>query len=328
MTQDIERAEPDLPGLADRPEESEAGADDGHEEIGDSGRPTTSNRVPESPDGGVAGYRADRTLPVGVELYRQSRRRRTRLALAFLAVLPILILAAFELGNGEGAPERDSLVDLATAGGVNFTLFTLFAAAQFLLVVVVALFFGDSVAAEASWSSVKYLLASPVPRSRLLRQKALVAAFLSITGLAILVAVALTVGLLWYGNGSLVLPDGAVLSFPRALLALLGVCAYLTVHLTWIAGLALLLSVSTDAPLGAVGGAVLAAVLSQILDEITALGELRVVLPTHFDHAWTDLLSPSVDWADMANGAFSALAYATVFLVLALIRFRRKDIVS
>lgn len=290
--------------------------------------PATGSRVPEAPDGSVAGYRANRTLPVGVELSRQAKRRRTRLALGFLAVLPLLILLAFELGGDGGDADADSLADLATSGGLNFALFTVSAAAQFLLVVLVALFFGDTVASEASWSSVKYLLASPIPRARLVRQKAVVSAILALTGLVILSLVALTVGGLWYGTGSLVLPSGAVLPLPAALVAIGGVAAYLSVHLMWIAGLALLLSVSTDAPLGAVGGAVLVSILSQILDEITALGELRVYLPTHYDEAWRDLLSEEVDWAALANGAFSALVYATVFTVLALIKFRRKDITS
>ena len=39
--------------------------------------------------------------------------------------------------------------------------------------------------------------------------------------------------------------------------------------------LAFLLSVSTDAPLGAVGGAVLLQILSSILDQIEALGAIR-----------------------------------------------------
>ena len=69
-----------------------------------------------------------------------------------------------------------ALVDLATTGASNFALFTEFAAVGFLLVVIVALFCGDTVASEASWSSLRYLLAQPVPRSRLLRQKLIVAA--------------------------------------------------------------------------------------------------------------------------------------------------------
>jgi ABC-2 type transport system permease protein len=86
--------------------------------------------------------------------------------------------------------------------------------------------------------------------------------------------------------------------------------------------------VSTNAPLGAVGGAVLASILSEILDSITALGGLREYLPTHYVYAWSDLLSSSVDWGDIARGLLSALVYGVIFFALAARRFATKDITS
>lgn len=285
---------------------------------------------PSQPDGSAEGYQVNRTLPVAVELGRQLRRRRTRLTLGFLAVLPALLMLAFQLGESDEGGGRGSrgLVDLATSSGLNFAVFTLFVSTNFLLVVVVALFFGDTVASEASWSSLKYLLAAPVPRSRLLRQKAIVSALLAVTGLALLTASALAVGILWYGTGQLLSPTGEALPFVAGLTSVLGAAAYLAVHLSWIAGLALWLGVTTDAPLGAVGGAVLVSILSQILDQITALGDLRAYLPTHHSRAWADLLTSEVEWTALANGTFSALAYAAVFTALAVWHFRRKDITS
>ena len=89
-----------------------------------------------------------------------------------------------------------------------------------------------------------------------------------------------------------------------------------------------LLTVSTDAPLGAVGGTVLVAILSQILDQITALGDLRQYLPTHYALAWSDLLSTDIDWSEMTKGVFSALVYGGLFTLLAARRFTTKDITS
>ena len=68
------------------------------------------------------------------------------------------------------------------------------------------------------------------------------------------------------------------------------------------AALAFLLSVSTDAPLGAVGGAVLLQILSSILDQITALGTIRNFLPTHYGDAWLGLLSTPVQTDDIVKG--------------------------
>ncbi|MGW1681360.1 ABC transporter permease [Saccharopolyspora sp. NPDC002376] len=281
---------------------------------------------PAQPDGGIEGYHAKRTLPVRVELARQLRRRRTRLTLGFLVVLPVLLLLSFEIGDAVGRGR--TFADMATESGLNFTAFTLFASTGFLLVVVVALFFGDTVASEASWSSLKYLLAAPVPRVRMLRQKAIVAGLLSVFGLVLLTAISLGVGVLWYGAGNLVTPTGESVPFASGLASLTAATAYLAVHLTWIAGLALWLSVSTDAPLGAVGGAVVVSILSEILDQINALGSLRTYLPTHYSTAYADLLGADVDWTEVAHGAFSALTYATLFIALAIWRFQRKDITS
>ncbi len=277
--------------------------------------------------GSAPGYRAAATLPLRVELVRQLRRRRTVLALGFLVLLPFLLWLAFEIGQDDDRGGA-TLVDLATASGSNFVVFTMFSTVSFLLVVVVALFFGDTIASEASWSSLRYLLAAPVPRGRLLRQKAMVAALLSAFALVLLPAVAMAVGVVAYGAGDLVSPTGQSLDFLPAASRLALAPAYLVLHLAWVAGLALLLSVITDAPLGAVGGAVMVSILSQILETIEALGDLRDYLPTRFSSAWADLLAAPVDWNQLASGAFSGLAYATVFGLAAWWRFATKDITS
>ena len=133
-----------------------------------------------------APYRARDTLPLRVELVRQLRRRRTQVAFALVVLLPLILWGAFELGDDGPPGGAPNLVDLAKSSGGNFAVFALFASAGFLLVVVVALFFGDTVASEASWSSLRYLLAAPVPRARLLRQKAIVAGVLSVAALLLL----------------------------------------------------------------------------------------------------------------------------------------------
>lgn len=273
-------------------------------------------------------YRPGHTLPVRVELVRQLRRRRTQIVFGLVVVLPVVLWVAFSLAPAGPASNAVTLVDLAKGSGTNFAVFALFAAASFLLVVVVALFFGDTIAAEASWSSLRYLLAAPVPRSRLVRQKAIVATLLAVTAVLLLPLVSLSVGALAYGTGDLVSPTGESLPYwPGAGRVLLG-GAYVALYLSWVAALALLLSVSTDAPLGAVGGAVLASILSQILDQITALAGLRDYLPTHYGNAWADLLASQVDWGAMTRGIFSSLCWTTVFGALALWRFGRKDVTS
>lgn len=279
-------------------------------------------------DGAVVDYRAGRTLPLLVELRRQLRRKRTQLLFGFVALLPIILVAAFEIGEAESDERGRGYVELATSSAPNFVVFVLFVSGTFLLPMIVALFFGDTIASEGSWSSLKYLLAIPVPRLRVLRQKALASALLSAATIALLPAMALVVGIIWYGTGPAVSPTGESVPFGDSMLVLVLAVAYVLVQLSWVAGLGLLLSVSMDAPLGAVGGAVLASIVSGILDQITALGAWRDFLPTHFSFAWIDLIARDINWTDMASGALSAICYTTVFGLLAARHFQRKDITS
>jgi ABC-2 type transport system permease protein len=95
-----------------------------------------------------------------------------------------------------------------------------------------------------------------------------------------------------------------------------------------VAALAFLLSVVTDSPLGAVGGAVGLVIVSNILDAVTALGGWRDFLPSHWMWAWMDALQPTIQWTGMAKGAAVSVAYSAVLLALAFRRFQSKDIVS
>lgn len=280
----------------------------------------------------AANYRPSATLPIWAEVRRQASRRRTQLALGFMALLPLIVLLAFEFGGEDdddnGGGQFASLVDLATSGGLNFALFSIFVSASFLLVVVVALFCGDTVASEASWGSLRYLLAIPVPRARLLGVKLIVALMYSALALLTLAGTAVLLGTLRYGWHPLGSTIAAEIPPGEGLLRLLGIVGYLAVVMLVVAGLAFLLSVLTDAALGAVGGAVLLWILSGILDQIEALGVIRNFLPSHYSQAWLGLLSTPTQTDDIVRGAISAVVYATLFWGLAFYRFTRKDITS
>ena len=269
-----------------------------------------------------------RTLGLRVELARQVRRRRTQIVFALLIVLPVIIALAFEIGGSGATSDAPQLVGLATAGGINFSLFTEFASVGFLLVVVVALFCGDTVASEASWASLRYLLAQPVPRSRLLRQKLIVAGFLCVVANFVLPIWAFLVGGVFFGFNPAKSPIGGSFGGGSSSTRLLIIVGYICVQLLVFASLAFLLSVSVDNPLGAVGGAVMLHVISSILDQITALDPYRQYLPTHFNYAWVDTLSSPIRWDDMIRGTGLALVYSAIFLGYAWFRFDRKDVTS
>ncbi|MFD5187200.1 ABC transporter permease [Streptomyces sp. NPDC058357] len=278
------------------------------------------------------GYRARRTLPLRVEAVRQLRRRRTLLMGGVLGVLPFVLIIAFAIGGTPGSrgggSDRITLMDTATASAANYAATCLFVSAGFLLVVPVALFCGDTVASEASWSSLRYLLAAPVPRARLLWSKLVVALGFSLAAMVLLPLVALGAGAVAYGWGPLELPTGGALAASAAVPRLALVVAFVFVSQLVTAGLAFWLSTKTDAPLGAVGGAVGLTIVGNVLDAVTALGSWREFLPAHWQFAWADALQPGIEWGGMAKGAAISVSYALILFAFAFRGFSRKDIVS
>ncbi|TXC96827.1 ABC transporter permease subunit [Streptomyces sp. ISID311] len=276
------------------------------------------------------GYRPRRTLPLRVEARRQLRRRRTLVVAAILTLLPFVLVVAFAVGGDPSGRNngRITLMDGATASGANFAATALFVSAGFLLVVPVALFCGDTVASEASWASLRYLLAAPVPRARLLLSKLTVGLLFSAAALLLLPLVALGVGTAAYGWGPLQLPTGGALPAGEAVGRLAVVAGYVFVSQLVTAALAFWLSTVTDAPLGAVGGAVGLTIVGNVLDQVTALGSWRDALPAHWQYAWVDALQPRLEWAGMIQGSAVSVSAALVLCALAFRGFGRKDVVS
>ncbi|WP_190156866.1 ABC transporter permease [Streptomyces litmocidini] len=288
--------------------------------------PPTPATTPTS----APGYRPGRTLPLRVEALRQWKRRRTLVMGGILVALPFVLIAAFAIGGpgGGGREGRITLMDTATASGANFAATCLFVSAGFLLVVPVALFCGDTVASEASWSSLRYLLAAPVPRSRLLVSKLAVALGYSAAAMVLLPLVALVAGTVAYGWGPLRLPTGGSVPAGDALLRIGIAVVFVFASQLVTAGLAFWLSTRTDAPLGAVGGAVGLTIVGNVLDAVTALGDWRDFLPAHWQFAWIDALQPQLEWSGMVKGTAISVTYALVLFALAFRGFARKDIVS
>ncbi len=291
--------------------------------------------APESHGTGAApGYDPSRTLQLGVELIRQLKRRRTQWTFALMFTLPVVLLIALQFGvdeGGEGGGQTDnriSLVDVATSSGLNFTLFVLFATTGFFLVVVFALFFGDSIASEAQWGSLRYALATPIPRARLLRQKYAAALLLSLAAFLLLVVTAVVAGGIFFGWGAVQTPIGVSLAPGDAYPRVLAMVGYMAMTQVTVGSFAFWLSCRTDAPLAAVGGAVFTIIVCGILDSIDQLGFLRDYLPTNEQYAWTGMLQIPVDSSHMLQGAILATVYTTLFTGLAFRHFLRKDVVS
>ena len=271
-------------------------------------------------------------LPLRAELVRQLRRRRTAVGLGGIAAVPVLLALAFYFttddgGGGGGGGDPTGLFDLARSSALNFTLMSIAAVSPFLLLSVIALFTGDPVSSEAGWKSLRYLLTRPVSRSRMLGRKLAVGLVLSVLAALVVVASALLSGAVAFGWGEVLTPFGT-LGGAEALGRIGAIVAYVLWSSLWVACLAFALSTATDEPVGAVAGTIVVVIVVQILDAITALGDIREWLPVHEAGAWLGLLADPPRYGDLIRGMWLQVPYALALLALAWRRFHRKDVLS
>jgi ABC-2 type transport system permease protein len=266
---------------------------------------------------------------IAVEALRQLRRLRTWLAFAGMGGLPVIVAIALRLNPPSGDDIRErTLYAVGTASGLNHALAGLAFMSPFLLVVVVAMFAGESVAGEAGWGTLRYLLIRPVARARLCAAKLGVAFGLATLATLSIVVAGLASGTIAFGWHGVVSPLGSPIPPAEGVLRLLAASAYVAWGMVPIVAFGFFLSTMTDASAGAIGGAIALSITSQILDGLSAFDWLQPYLPTHYWSEWSRLFFPAPLPGSFARGIVAHGLYGIEFAGLAFAHFRRKDVLS
>src|SRR3989442_15845795 len=118
------------------------------------------------------------------------RRVRTRVVLVVLAAVPSAVAVAVRLsGEGPSPGSGPRFFDQVTNNGVFAALVGLTITLPFFLPLAVAVVAGDSIAGEANLGTLRYVLARPMGRTRLLLLKgATVALFCFVATIAVAAA--------------------------------------------------------------------------------------------------------------------------------------------
>jgi ABC-2 type transport system permease protein len=224
----------------------------------------------------------------------------------------------------------------------------------------VAVVAGDSIAGEASTGTLRYLLARPVGRTRLL-----IAKLISLVMYVLLAVVAVTVtsyatGVLILGpsraaavgspisgvsgsigtgsggaptaglssGGSITSLSGTPLTFLELAERVLGAVAFITVSMLGVAAIAIFLSTVTDSALGAAMGALAVLVASEVLVTLNAATVVQPYLPTRYWLAWIDFFRDPVFWRNIERGFGIQAVYVVIFLGAAWANFATKDVTA
>lgn len=270
-----------------------------------------------------------------IEMAKQLTRVRTYVALAILVALPILMTIALRYGEHRRGEGGDIVFQLARDSGLVMPAAALFFMSHFLLVVVVAIFAGDSIAGEASWGNLRYVLVRPIGRARLLTAKLAMAAVFTVIATLLIVITGLLAGGIafgWHGINIGLFFNGTFYSLDESVGQLSWHLATITLYVIWgmaaAVTLSFMVSTMTDAAVGAMSAGIGLYVISQILDAIPQLGAIRYGLPTHYLDDWRGLIVNNQANADLIRGVLLQVPYVVVFLGVAYWWFRRKDITS
>ncbi len=253
-------------------------------------------------------------------------RRRNIAGLAVLAAVPIIIGLAVRYSGG---PRGGSgFLSQATNNGLFVGLAALTVELPLFLPLAVGVIAGDSVAGEASVGTLRYLLATPVQRTRLLAVKYTSIVISAAFAVLLIAVVGVGLGLVLFGAGPVTLLSGTQVSTGVGIWRLVLVCGYLTVCLAAFGAIGLFISTLTEQPVGATIGVVGLAIISQILDAVPQLSAIGPYLPTHYWLNFGDLLRDPIATDQIGTGLISAGVYTVIFLTAAWARFGSKDITS
>ena len=254
-------------------------------------------------------------------------RRRNIAGLGVLAVVPVILAISVRLSspNGEGGVD---IISGITGNGLFVAFAALALELPLFLPLAVSAISGDSVAGEANLGTLRYLLAVPAGRTRLLVIKYAAIVIFAMVATLIVALAGTIMGLALFGGGDMTLLSGTQTSMADGVWRLLVSSFYLAAQFSALGAIGLFVSTLTEQPLGATIAIVLVDVLMFILDSISQLDWLHPWLLTHWWTAFADLLRDPMATESIQRGLITAVVYAGVFWLAAWARLSTKDISS
>jgi ABC-2 type transport system permease protein len=284
---------------------------------------------------------------IRVELVKLARRPRSWISIALLCGLPVLVAVFVAVTHLAPPPGQGPvLLSAVLSNGSLYPAAALAIVLPIFLPVAVAVVAGDSIAGEAGSGMLRYLLARPVGRTRLLAAKLIALVAYTLTAVIAVAGTSYLTGRLLFGAQPVAVTSRGVTSSAIAanvaatslsgtsltpgdvLIRTVGAIAFIAVSMLGVGAIALFLSTVTDSALGAALGALAALVTSQVLVALNAAASVSPYLPTRYWLAWIDFFREPILWRNIDRGFAVQGVYVVVLLAAAWANFATKDITS
>jgi ABC-2 type transport system permease protein len=268
------------------------------------------------------------------ELRQVFLRRRNLLLLGVVGLFPILIGIGLRLashprdGGGGGGGGGLSFVTELTGNGIFLSFIALTILLTLVLPVVIAVIAGDSIAGEAGYGTLRYLLAVPAGRTRLLVVKYGVIVVFALAATFVVTGVALATGAALFPIGPVTLLSGTTVSLAEGILRLVFVTLYVAAAMAALGAIGLAISTLTEHAIGAIAALAIFVVASEVADQIPQFAVIQPYLPTHWWNSFDALLRVPIDSGTLAKGLLSFAVYLVIFGSFAWARFTTADVTS
>jgi len=231
-------------------------------------------------------------------------------------------------GNGGGDGLGAAFLFQVAGNGVFLAFLALTVMLTLVLPLVVAVVSGDSLAGEASAGTLRYLLAVPAGRSRLLSVKYAAIVLFSLISCLLVAASALIMGVALFPVGPVTLLSGTTVPLSEGLLRLLLVVLYVSAAMAMLGAIGLAISSFTEHPIAAIAAILIIAVASEVADNVPQFAVVQPYLPTHWWLSFDSLLRTPIDTTELTHGLLSIGVYIVIFCSIAWAKFSNADVTS
>ena len=291
-----------------------------------------------------------------IELYKISRRPRTYIAFAAITAIIVIFQFAFK-ADGESYMnlllqnvQDNFTLDKGKAINGYFMCYIILNTLLIQVPILVALIAGDAISGEANMGTLRLLLTKPISRTQILLVK-FAASFVYTIGLLVWMAVmALFVSLLIFGVDDMLIfrvkgDESQILQITQddIMWRYFAAFAYAAVALTVIAALAMLLSVFAENSIGPIIATVCIVIVCTVVSNINVPiidNNVKPWLFTSYLVGWkgffyinsteegVPIKGSLENWPAIRNSLLILGAHIVLLLGIAIVAFRKKDILS
>jgi ABC-2 type transport system permease protein len=258
------------------------------------------------------------------EIAKLLAQKRTYLGLGTAALVPVIFVVVLLIQSG--GPNDVPLGRYIRDTGLAVPFVVLFFMSIWGLPLITALVAGDIVASESQNGTLKTVLTRSRDRGEIFAGKALATVTYTLVAVVALGLTGLVAGSLAWGFHPLTSRSGTKVSAGHGLVLLVLSIIVYALPLAGIAAFGFLLSTVTRNSAASVVGALMWALLMQLLGVLPGTESIRpYLLGTQFE-AWHGFLRVPADWAPVVRALWVCALYVGIPLAAAYLVFLRRDV--